>query len=63
MNADSKVPEAPNYGLDAPGVVRNLFVVAAADNSIVRTQVCIPALCYWSRHGGHVRVHGRVDGL
>lgn len=29
MNADSKVPEAPNYGLDAPGVVRNLFVVAA----------------------------------
>jgi SAM-dependent methyltransferase len=29
MNADSNVPKVPNYGLDAPGVVRNLFVAAA----------------------------------
>jgi len=29
MNADSNVPKAPDYGLDAPGVVRNLFAAAA----------------------------------
>jgi ubiquinone/menaquinone biosynthesis C-methylase UbiE len=28
MNADSNVLKSPDYGLDAPGVVRNLFVVA-----------------------------------
>jgi SAM-dependent methyltransferase len=29
MNANSNGPKTPDYGLDAPGVVRNLFVVAA----------------------------------
>lgn len=29
MNTAARVPERPDYGIDAPGVVRNLFVIGA----------------------------------
>ena len=52
-------PRVPNYGLDAPGVVRNLALVAATGiliATLVRLGIIPPAMTWHLRSGTDVQV-------